>query len=187
MTSCFLFVCQRCQRQRVTKTDRFCDYARSCQMERREAGGKRSLCMSKCVFACVLMCARIYVCIYPCLTLSLLHFMIHVANGPCISQSPTEREWVGEESPVTPAPPVTQQDVCAPISVSMHECMCVLMCVGVFSTLVQSANMMCAIWSACAHVQKKPIGSTTNPGGPCSKSGEETNVQWLQVYTVCIW
>lgn len=69
----------------------------------------------------------------------------------------------------------------APMFSSMHERMCadVWMCVGGFSMLIQSVSMMCVInVCVCAHVQKKkPTGSTTNPGGPCSKTREKTNVQ----------
>lgn len=73
-------------------------------------------------------------CVYACITLPLLPFKIYVANGPCITNSLTEHEWVGEERLVTLALPITRPMQCVRVHVclhcvfNMHECMCVLMC-----------------------------------------------------------
>lgn len=62
---------------------RFCDNAISRQMER-----EKKECVRKSV---CLVHIRVHVCVC-LLTLSLLRFMVHVANGPCITRSPTEGE-----------------------------------------------------------------------------------------------
>lgn len=145
-------------------------------------GEKKKKCahVQVCVCMRINVCANLSVdvCMYPCLTLSLLHFMIHVANGPCVTQSPTEREWVGEERPVTPALPITRREslcVCVPMFASMHECMCadVRMCVGGLSALIQSASMMRVI-NVCVHTCKRnPLGQQLFQGAHGQRQGRK--------------
>lgn len=142
--------------------DRFWDYAMLFLTENK----KKIKSMPVPEFECVCVCC--------CLTLSLLHFMIHVTNGPCITQYSAEREWVGEAGHVTPAPPITQSPA---MSSSTHECMrvlCVDLC-GSSSVTVQCAGMM----------RKKP--STANPGStPDSEESCAKCPDTAGVYSMCL-
>lgn len=143
----------------------------------RRRGGKRCLRMSECVFARAWVSVRVSlsvdVRIYPGLTLSLLHFMIRRANGPCIMQSST-RAWMSRRREACHSSPANNP---ARVSLCGHLCLQARMiartpwCVWeYFSILVQSVSVINARVHTC---KKKPIGSTIIQGGPTFKARQE--------------
>lgn len=118
-------------------------------------------------------------CVFPSLISALSPFKMHVANGPCVTNSPAERKWVGEERlhVTSPLPIVrsTQRRV-----LRRQACMSarVLTCWFVWKVVCPHMN--------CEHVMcaNRPSGQQPTQGQ--SSIRREANVRRHGAWTVCV-